>query len=773
MTVSQALQLAAGHQQAGRRQEAERLYRAIVQAHPHPTAWAQLGHLLRQAGQGSEARAAYQKALALAPGQAPVLRGLGLLAADEGQLGQALLWFDQALALHPDNPDDMGNRFTMLHWLGRHDEAEAQARRMVQVAPGTLAAHLALASVLTSRQRYAEAHAVLQHLPLPASLSAQDLHRLAFTHANLLRPQQRWHEAEQWMRRLLQAVPQDREALEALAGCLLAQGQASEALAVVLQLLPQHESAEARRLFIGCLKAFAPIPTSEAMRETVQRAIEQPWDLPTTFVSAGMALLKLTPAVGDCIARASQAWPARLDAQDLFGADGLGALAGDPLLHAMLVSMPLCSLDIERCLTMARQALLRAAVAGAEVPGSGATGFWCALARQCFINEYVYPLTDAESRMAGGLKDALAAALARGGDIPPLWPVAVAAYAPLMGLPGAQRLLQRRWPDEVTAVLVQQVAEPLAERQLGATIPLLTPIEGAVSLAVQNQYEENPYPRWVRVPPAGPRNRVGAELRQLFPLSRFQPSEMFENPELLIAGCGTGQHAILTAQRFHATRVLALDLSLASLSYAKRKTVEAGLSNTIDYAQADLLRLGALGRRFDVIESVGVLHHLDDPWLGWRTLLSVLRPRGVMRLGFYSALARHGVVRARSLIARQSYPATPDGVRRCRQDLAARDTGDGFGGVMASSDFYSVSACRDLLFNVQEHRLTLDGIAAFLREHGLNFLGFELHPSALAAYRQRFADDPAATDLGNWQVHEVDNPGTFLGMYQFWVQRGD
>ena len=46
---------------------------------------------------------------------------------------------------------------------------------------------------------------------------------------------------------------------------------------------------------------------------------------------------------------------------------------------------------------------------------------------------------------------------------------------------------------------------------------------------------------------------------------------------MLIAGCGTGQHAIETAQRFPAARVLAIDLSLTSLAYALRKTREIGV----------------------------------------------------------------------------------------------------------------------------------------------------------------------------------------------------
>ena len=107
----------------------------------------------------------------------------------------------------------------------------------------------------------------------------------------------------------------------------------------------------------------------------------------------------------------------------------------------------------------------------------------------------------------------------------------------------------------------------------------------------------------------------------------FTPMADDSAPQVLVAGCGTGSHAIIAAHRFRGARVLAVDLSLSSLTYAKRKTRELGVTN-IDYAQADILRLGGIARSFDVIESVGVLHHLDDPFAGWRILLSLLRPGG-------------------------------------------------------------------------------------------------------------------------------------------------
>ena len=165
-------------------------------------------------------------------------------------------------------------------------------------------------------------------------------------------------------------------------------------------------------------------------------------------------------------------------------------------------------------------------------------------------------------------------------------------------------------------------------------------------------------------------------------------------------GCGTGAHSIDTAQRFPQSRVLAIDISRTSLAYAGRKAHELGLSN-IEHAQADILKLDTLGRRFDVIETAGVLHHLADPAAGWRLLLSLLRPNGLMFIGLYSAIARRSLNAVRTQIAARGYRATADDIRLCRQDLIAR------GGLPPFRDFSSTSGCRDLLFNVMEHQFTI------------------------------------------------------------------
>ena len=120
-------------------------------------------------------------------------------------------------------------------------------------------------------------------------------------------------------------------------------------------------------------------------------------------------------------------------------------------------------------------------------------------------------------------------------------------------------------------------------------------------------------------------------------------------PSILIAGCGTGQHSIGTASRFSNCHVTAVDLSLASLAYATRKTNELKLGN-LKYLQADILHLHQMGKEFDIIESAGVLHHMDEPMAGWKVIVDLLKPGGLMKIGLYSELARHHIVRVRKEI---------------------------------------------------------------------------------------------------------------------------
>jgi hypothetical protein len=69
------------------------------------------------------------------------------------------------------------------------------------------------------------------------------------------------------------------------------------------------------------------------------------------------------------------------------------------------------------------------------------------------------------------------------------------------------------------------------------------------------------------------------------------------------------------------------------------------------------------------------------------------------------------------------------------------------------------------------HRHRLLEIARFIDDNDLQFLGFELSVDSLRRYQAQFPQDQAATKVDLWHIFEGANPDSFLGMYQFWVQK--
>ncbi len=363
------------------------------------------------------------------------------------------------------------------------------------------------------------------------------------------------------------------------------------------------------------------------------------------------------------------------------------------------------------------------------------------------------------------MRYSLEGALASGSEIPPLDLVIAAAYFPLHSLANAERLLTRAWPPAVSAVLVQQIEEPLEELRIRATLPALTGIDGEVSQAVRAQYEENPYPRWIK---GGPPAQPAILERRPAPLA-----------DVLIAGCGTGFFTLGFARKVPTARFLAIDLSLSSLAYAKRMAGSLGLTN-IEFAQADIMKLGSLDRSFDFIDSSGVLHHMADPWAGWRVLASLLRPDGMMQIGLYSELARQNIVAARALIAERGYRPEPQDIRRFREAVAAAEDGSLLKSISRWADFFTMSECRDLLFHPQEHRTNLPDIKKFLAANGLRFAGFVLDALTADRFARRYPELAGLTgkdrfdafaDLDRWHQFETEQPQTFASMYRFWVHK--
>ena len=433
------------------------------------------------------------------------------------------------------------------------------------------------------------------------------------------------------------------------------------------------------------------------------------------------------------------------------------------LLHKLMTVCPLPDLDLENLSRELRANLL---LSISDLSGSPEElEFQSALALQCFTNEYIYNQSEHEDDALTALEAAIKQTLNNGDQPSPQSILCLASYRPLNQYEWSNSLLVT---NEIEDVFTRQVVEPNQEANLKSVLPVLEDITDEVSSKVRDQYEVSPYPRWVNLglplKPV-PISKVVKEVK----LKLFDGDiKDIQSPNILIAGCGTGQHSIGTAARFKGSKVLAIDLSLSSLSYAKRKTEELGIEN-IDYMQADILDLGKLDRQFDIVESAGVLHHMNDPVAGWRVLTDCLKPGGLMRIGLYSELARQHIVEMRQEISKAGIGSSDAAMKSFRKTVMTSDQNH-HKKILNSQDFYSLSELKDLLFHVQEHRFTIPQIQDCLSELGLKFCGFE---SAKIVSHFKLAntntDDPY--NLDKWHAFEETNPHVFAGMYQFWCQK--
>lgn len=438
------------------------------------------------------------------------------------------------------------------------------------------------------------------------------------------------------------------------------------------------------------------------------------------------------------------------------------ALSNSQLLIDLMKVCPLPNLELERLFCTIRRHIL---LNFASIPSTtNLLKFQSALALQCYTNEYIYDCTCEETTALRDLEIITSDMIKRGKDFDHRALLCLASYRPLK---------EYSWHEAIPAspvtqaVVNRQVIEPLEERKLKLQIDALGNITERVSQNVRNQYEENPYPRWINLGlPIDP-----IDLSKLVEVLQLRLSNLdtinTQNPKILVAGCGTGKHSIQTAMRFKNSKVLAVDMSLSSLAYAKRKTNELNINNLV-YKQADILNLKNLNREFDIIECAGVLHHMADPMLGWRVLVDCLKTGGLMRIALYSKLARQSVIEYRASTA-GIVSHTKEQMLKIRSEIiSSKNTASEQ--IKTWNDFYSTSELRDLLFHVQEHQFTLPQIQKWLDKLGLDFCGFEA-PHIVDQFRSVFPEQGANYDLNMWHNYEEQNPNTFIGMYQFWVQK--
>ena len=546
-----------------------------------------------------------------------------------------------------------------------------------------------------------------------------------------------------------------------MGNCLVGQGRIKEALEAYFKAVEIKPNYAAAYNNMGiALKGFVFDEPAFALHKIIVALLNQKiYARPEYIAAAGISLLKLEPDLQKQL-RQCEFNDLRINLAEVNS-----VLNKYPLLTSLMNVCPIPDTEFEKLFTNLRRAIL-SAVSISEIP-IGILKFQKALALQCFTNDYIYEENSDEKKLLEVLNQAVTDALRENKQPRPEIILALASYRALNQFDWCNSLAVT---NEIQEVFNRQVEEPNQEKKLKIKIPTLQEMSDKVSSKVRQQYEESPYPRWVneglRLTPVSISEVINEINLKLFSNNIIE----VDAPDILVAGCGTGQHSIGTAKRFKGSKVLAIDLSLSSLAYAKRKTDELGIKN-IEYMHADILDCTQLNKQFNIIESAGVLHHMDNPMAGWKVLTECLKPGGIMKIGLYSELARQDIVKVRQEISNAGI-GSGDAEMRSFRDTIIKSYKNYYEQIKNSSDFYSLSTLRDLLFHVQEHRFTIPQIKACLAELGLEFCGFE-EPSIVSHFRQTSKDKDDLYDLDKWQAYEEVNPRAFAGMYQFWCQKVD
>ena len=392
--------------------------------------------------------------------------------------------------------------------------------------------------------------------------------------------------------------------------------------------------------------------------------------------------------------------------------------------------------------------------------------FILSLAEQSFLNEYIFFQTEEEISLANNLKKKVES----NDSIDEAKIAVLSCYLPLNNSKIIiDKLLKYKSESNLFNNLIKiQIKDFIKEEALKKTIKS-SEILDSVSKKVRNQYEENPYPRW-KYANSNPRLDFFSELNNdIYPNKVCIENKQIQN-NILIAGCGTG---LQLARRidFTNSQVLAVDLSLSSLALAKRKMQESNINN-VELLHTDILKLDNLGKKFNIIECMGVIHHLENPERGLKILVDILKPYGFLKIGLYSKLARKHITKSREYLKKYKFSDSSEDIRNCREMIRNNNENKFFKKLNDNYDFYTTSSLRDLIFHVQEHRFSLTKISELLDKYSLEFLGFT-NSSIKKDYSKYYPGDLNLTSLKNWNEFEIKNPDIFNGMYQFWVKKLD
>ena len=250
----------------------------------------------------------------------------------------------------------------------------------------------------------------------------------------------------------------------------------------------------------------------------------------------------------------------------------------------------------------------------------------------------------------------------------------------------------------------------------------------AVSAAVAKLYDTYPFPPepLLDEPPPGYNWRWNWLAAYSFCTGR-KPDR--QNVRILDAGCGTGVGTEYLVHLNPEAEITAIDLSAGALAVAKERCQRSG-ADRVQFHHLSLYDADQLSGEFDLINCVGVLHHLPDPMRGIQALAKKLAPGGLMHIFVYAELGRWEIKlmqQAIALLQGEKRGDYRDGVAVGRQVFSALPEKNRL--VQREQERWSMENQRDECFadmyvHPQEIDYNIDTLFQLIDASGLEFVGF-------------------------------------------------
>jgi SAM-dependent methyltransferase len=250
----------------------------------------------------------------------------------------------------------------------------------------------------------------------------------------------------------------------------------------------------------------------------------------------------------------------------------------------------------------------------------------------------------------------------------------------------------------------------------------------AVSAAVAKLYDTYPFPPepLLDEPPPGYNWRWNWLAAYSFCTGR-KPDR--QNVRILDAGCGTGVGTEYLVHLNPEAEITAIDLSAGALAVAKERCQRSG-ADRVQFHHLSLYDADQLSGEFDLINCVGVLHHLPDPMRGIQALAKKLAPGGLMHIFVYAELGRWEIKlmqQAIALLQGEKRGDYRDGVAVGRQIFSALPEKNRL--VQREQERWSMENQRDECFadmyvHPQEIDYNIDTLFQLIDASGLEFVGF-------------------------------------------------